>query len=384
MPQDEKPGRTYFYGLDLIRFAAALMVVLFHLSHSIYQSDSRGYVLTRGHHAGSGDSYFLWGQAGVEIFFVISGLVIANSASNSSAVRFLRGRAERLYPAIWICAPISFVIWWFGGVTSHAELVRTFAQSMILLPFGKWIDTPYWTLSHEVIFYGAVWLMLLAGRIGHLEKLAIGMTLVAAYNWIGQILALVFPIDLPGIGHLDTGAVRLFFPMFGAYFALGIFLWLHRNDRLSRAGLCISPFALAVALIPYLLSWHQDARFPQAGVAWIIGLIAIWLASARPSRLIPAEENRMGRAVRLFGLATYPLYLIHFALGAFLIATLTQWGLSSNLALAIVVPSLCLAALIIAGWMEPVLRRFIARAFGLAFRQMEQGRRIPVADRSLK
>src|SRR5712675_1260110 len=54
--------------------------------------------------------YTWFGWVGVEIFFVISGFVIANSASKSSATEFLVGRALRLYPAVWVCATATLLV----------------------------------------------------------------------------------------------------------------------------------------------------------------------------------------------------------------------------------------------------------------------------------
>jgi exopolysaccharide production protein ExoZ len=51
---------------------------------------------------------FTWfGWVGVEVFFVISGFVITNSARGASPIEFLKGRVLRLYPAAWICATLS-------------------------------------------------------------------------------------------------------------------------------------------------------------------------------------------------------------------------------------------------------------------------------------
>ena len=48
-----------------------------------------------------------FGWIGVEIFFVISGYVIASSAEGAAPRTFLRRRAQRLLPAAWVCATIA-------------------------------------------------------------------------------------------------------------------------------------------------------------------------------------------------------------------------------------------------------------------------------------
>ena len=47
-----------------------------------------------------------FGWIGVQIFFVISGIVIANSAQSATPFRFAVSRFLRLYPAAWIAAAI--------------------------------------------------------------------------------------------------------------------------------------------------------------------------------------------------------------------------------------------------------------------------------------
>ena len=89
------------YGLDLIRFCAALLVVGHHLGFMIWVRN-----IADMHYRYLGP--YTWaGWTGVEIFFVLSGFVIAYSADRASASSFARSRFVRLYPAAWICSSIT-------------------------------------------------------------------------------------------------------------------------------------------------------------------------------------------------------------------------------------------------------------------------------------
>jgi peptidoglycan/LPS O-acetylase OafA/YrhL len=77
--------RPYYYGIDLIRFFAAISVLVFHLGYFRHRVRPIWPLAWQG-----------W--VGVEIVFVVSGLVIANSAAATGPIGFLRGRALRLYP----------------------------------------------------------------------------------------------------------------------------------------------------------------------------------------------------------------------------------------------------------------------------------------------
>jgi peptidoglycan/LPS O-acetylase OafA/YrhL len=94
----------HFPLLDPLRFAAALGVAVFHLTFWSWAWPSIGVAPGFEHYVAadlqfqSAASFTWFGWVGVEIFFVISGFVIANSARNVSAREFLFGRALRLYP----------------------------------------------------------------------------------------------------------------------------------------------------------------------------------------------------------------------------------------------------------------------------------------------
>src|SRR5262245_17362533 len=95
-------------GLDLLRFLAACLVLFFHLGYNIWAGPPE---TTTRRAAGSliqfhELDFFKIGRLGVDIFFVISGFIIAYSAERSTAIQFLRNRIVRLMPAIWIIAPL--------------------------------------------------------------------------------------------------------------------------------------------------------------------------------------------------------------------------------------------------------------------------------------
>src|SRR5690606_31869694 len=100
------PKRQYYIGLDLLRFVAAALVVIFHIStfggtEPSWRIDPAVAPLGWLHPVG-------WmGYIGVQIFFVLSGFIISASAANSPASSFLEGRASRLFPALWLAATLA-------------------------------------------------------------------------------------------------------------------------------------------------------------------------------------------------------------------------------------------------------------------------------------
>ena len=105
------------YQIDLFRFIAALMVVLFHYtfrgfiaSSSILEFPLLGFL-------------FKYGYLGVDLFFIISGFVIYMSIEKSNVYGFVKSRIARLYPAYWFCDSLSLsVIYLYGGKVFNVSL----------------------------------------------------------------------------------------------------------------------------------------------------------------------------------------------------------------------------------------------------------------------
>ena len=80
--------------LDLLRFIAAVGVVLFHATNWPEHPN----LLTRSR---------TYGSFGVPLFFMISGFVILMTAQNRSGIEFVNSRIARLYPSFWIAVLLS-------------------------------------------------------------------------------------------------------------------------------------------------------------------------------------------------------------------------------------------------------------------------------------
>ena len=91
-------------------FFAAFFVAYYHLAYWSWADDGgTTFRVARGAYqypelAGTASL----GWVGVEIFFVLSGIVIAMTSNGASAARFARSRFLRLWPALLFCSVISF------------------------------------------------------------------------------------------------------------------------------------------------------------------------------------------------------------------------------------------------------------------------------------
>jgi exopolysaccharide production protein ExoZ len=135
--------------IQFLRFFAALMVVLFHASAHLRASG----------HAVSG--LFMFGQsvgfAGVDVFFVISGFIMAWTTKDAAGVRdaslFARRRVSRIYSGYWPFFLIALGYFSFlgGNYLANAQLVR----SALLWPadLRNLLLPVSWTLIYEMVFY---------------------------------------------------------------------------------------------------------------------------------------------------------------------------------------------------------------------------------------
>ena len=180
MTADRRGGNTII-GLDLIRFCAAFLVVWFHLAFwAKHAGSDAGPPLTSLPDLSASASM---GWVGVEIFFVLSGIVISYSAEKASAWTFLRSRVLRIFPAIWICAPITFFILVLFGSFQFVTLTRMLVASAAVWPTGGWLDIVYWTLPIEINFYVFVFVLLCFRAFDRIDLLFAVLAIISAAAW---------------------------------------------------------------------------------------------------------------------------------------------------------------------------------------------------------
>lgn len=356
-----KPRRDYLFGLDLIRFCSAMLVTLFHLGFASWASP----MFPNPPYRMPGiENLAQPGWVGVDIFFVLSGFVIVSAAMSSSASGFAQGRALRLYPAAWICASLTLLCLLVQD--ADPALAGNYLRSMFLLPLGPWIDAQYWTLATEIAFYAIIFLMIWTRQQASLPLLALALTAASAVHNLGLILLDSYRLDQLRTVH--------FLPIYhGCHFATGIFLWLWSRGRLDTA----STLGLACAIVTGVLQIQTGAAkgsertFEAVGHAfsglaptmlWLAAILAIGLSVVHKARF-DALPERVRRGMRTLGLMTYPLYLLHFAIGIALLELFAAHGVPALPALAATIALLCAAAYLVCAWLEPQLRESLRLAF---------------------
>jgi peptidoglycan/LPS O-acetylase OafA/YrhL len=331
----------YFPAIDYLRLVCAIGVVLFHVA----------YTATRGPELYvSQGIWFRYGWVGVQIFFVISGFVIAESAAKATPWSFLRRRAERLFPAVWICAPISAVVWIAYG-RDFTKTLFLLMKSLALVPGGEWIDAPYWTLGVEIGFYAVVFVVLALAGPGRMRDLAVGMGLASALFWTVYALETFYGFRT-GMGiFARLKPIPIYY---GAYFALGMLIYFRKSGQMVRGSNFAIAACLAVAAAECSLIVTRSVTASVIPVLlFLLGIATI--ALARPSGSPP------GGFARLCGLTTYPLYLLHFASGLALLKFLAGHGMPGFAAALVSSAVMIGLSIVIAMRLEPAVRRAMSR-----------------------
>lgn len=233
-----------------------------------------------------------FGNAGVDLFFVLSGFVIAMSISNrktSDAAHFLLGRAKRLLPVYWIItAAASIVILgaeWAGvqfeiPKFSLTHLTASLTFTSQLTGQGFPIVAQGWSLEFEVAFY-----------------LLAGLCLFGVANpkaRLGALLVILMVLSvLVNPMFFEFGLGVLCFLIYSALKAKG----LGQTTWLSTIAAFSGLIALVVIGSEGLSERHIAWGIPAA---FIVGGLSLSGFSSTP------------RLATLVGQASYPFYLLQW------------------------------------------------------------------------
>jgi peptidoglycan/LPS O-acetylase OafA/YrhL len=342
-------------GLDLVRFAAAYLVVMFHLTYWIWAGGPDSTTPNAAKFSVRFDdlAMFRFGYVGVHIFFVLSGFVIAYSAHKATAWTFLRGRVVRLCPAVWIIAPITLAVLFAIQFATPYDLIDRFLRSITLFPFGPWVDGVYWTLPVEVMFYSVVLALLAIGRFRWIGSVMAMIGGISSCFWIAKRFGLDLTPNLPtgaaqiGNFNLRERIMQLSLIYYGCFFALGVYLWLSFCERITAVRMTW----MGVFVIGCYLSIGSRPGF----FLWSLAVLAIAISIQCNAQL--GANPKINSVVRLLGLTTYPLYLLHDVVGAALIGRLVQLGVNPYSALVVSIAAVVVASIVIAAFVEPAIQK---------------------------
>jgi len=279
--------------IQILRAVAALLVVFHHARYQIPDFEVFFY-----------GGIWPFGQAGVHIFFVISGFImwVTTHDRRTTPLQFMINRIVRIVPLYWlltlsVAAAVLVMPSLFRGVVLTPEHVVT---SLFFIPHFYpgmpsriWpLLLPGWTLNYEMVFYLVFAVALLLPR-----RLMIPLT--GALFATAVSAGFIFDFD-SAVGIFYTESMIM---EFVAGMVLG-HLWVHGRLKLPVwPALTVIPaaFVALVALTPF--------EVPQTRLL-VWGIPAVLIVTAGLS-LDLRGQSIAHRFLKLMGDASYSIYLTH-------------------------------------------------------------------------
>ncbi len=373
------PSTSRIEVVQVLRAIAALLVVVTHaINANDYRTDMpRSWFGSAGH-------FNEFGAVGVDLFFVISGFIMAHTLASRPQLgtgEFLRMRLVRVVPPFWLASLVFMPVAWLCGRSfaplQYAEVATIFpltmaeAYHMPLLSLG-------WTLAFELAFYCVVGLAI-AATANPQRRLAATLQMTALLGLAG-----ICAVPQWSITALLVNAIWLEFLA-----GLAVY-WLWHRQRVVQTRIALSLFVLSLGLLlhsaiagagfadhPRALFWTDAALNPEgrSGFARALGwgipcagllLGSLWLVQGRVRARLASSGAWQG--LTRLGDSSYSLYLVHPLV-------LLPWQylapanrLNADLVIALLVALSCLLALLAHHKVEvPLLRQLrplTSRAWG--------------------
>ena len=276
------------HNIQALRAIAAIMVIL---HHALPHYNAMGGSLKIIRHISE------WGFAGVDIFFVISGFIMAYTTfhkdrNTTSATTFLKHRLYRIYLGYWpfFFIMLSILVVINSQRLSSINIIDSFTLSntdmfQLVLPVS-------WSLSYELYFY----FLFLFTFLFSVKKLYIIIPL-----FVGFILFLVlYAFFNPNF------SIHFLYSHFLLEFFAGVLLYMYKEYLMKRWIILLSLLIIGISLW-YGINHETKNGFPRVLTFGTTALFIVIIA------LILEQENlyRAGKNFESLGNASYTLYLSH-------------------------------------------------------------------------
>lgn len=294
-----------------------------------------------------------FGYLSVDVFFVLSGFVIAFAfddklAAGLGVIGFMRARARRLGPVLLfgsVFGAVGLGIVDRGTDSLNALTCATIRNFLLIPSFGLGdqlafpVNAPTWSL------FGEFWVNVLFGILAPRLTMRV-LASVMTIGWSGVILFAIWHGTLNHGGTSEYIFVALLRAIPG--FACGVLIFkIWRSGLLARVP-NIPPMAIFVAwiILVALPVRLPDGSYDLLLVIAIIPLLIVFLVRSESS--LPGWILWLGRV-------SYPLYATHFVF-VYAADRFLNWHPDLTSEMAVPVLSLALATLI-TDWYEPAAVR---------------------------
>ncbi|MBZ4190005.1 acyltransferase family protein [Niabella beijingensis] len=334
--------------IQVLRAIASLLVVLLHVTETVRQIF--GFQFFGG--------IFRFGGAGVDIFFVISGFIIAYTSVHhietpGALPVFLSKRFIRIFPTYWIIISgflmMQLLLPGFYR-TLYSFDIKNILGTFLLLPDHTMVNGVSWTLTYELFFYVLFALVFLIRSKNVLIFLMMGyvliLTLVSIWGssegnrggWSGVVL---FPMNIEFFMGVSIALIykRIF---------------QRRSVLLIWAG---SVLFFAGAILDIYKVSLSDSALQRVIYFGVPAFFLVWGCVAFEQR----RSVNISKTWILLGDASYSLYLLHLPFVAALAKILFRKGVDSSFIVhncyLLLIAAICIISIVFFKYIEkPVIK----------------------------
>lgn len=275
--------QSTLHSLQVLRAIAATSVVYFHIE-----------VMPK------------FGSFGVDIFFVLSGFVMAMVIANGQSARnFSISRIARIVPLYWILTTCLLLLAALKPdlLNSTTANLINYIKSIFFIPYFKENGslTPMlavgWTLNYEMFFYFCIWISIIVSR--RIYLLLTFILLITSYIVLGNLI--------------DNRVMNGFFRSTLLFeFAFGM-LSFYIYERFKSIKFSIIPLIITALLSYCLMAWTEVLGINIDRI-YVYGLpsVVLILSLTLLENSIFSKDNIVTSLLVNIGNASYATYLSHF------------------------------------------------------------------------
>ena len=278
------------YSLQYMRAIAALLVVFHHATSKGTQYSPTTF------------EWYTIGEAGVDLFFIISGYIMCHTVDSKSIslTRFLTARVKRIIPLYWVLTSMALVIYiLFPDKVNSGGGGTNIIHSYTLFPVKEnYLINNGWTLSYEFFFY---------------LLFAFGLSLTSKFKFFLPVILIITLVSLGSLNLSDTTIFSFVTNPLLLEFSFGILIYyLFKNYHLNMitgSSLIIISVILFLLVNVFTPNYSRVISYGIPAMLFFTGMVAL------EPLFKNTHKNKIALFFEMIGNSSYSLYLSHpFAL----------------------------------------------------------------------